>query len=237
MGDLLKRAGRAIMSYLGLAVRSAENPELLIQQEMDNMKSRLPEFKKKVAMVKANEISLERQLGEQQQKLADLEPKIVAAVEMAESNEDESMRNAAMTLMASKTSLLAEIAATQANLDKAKADSAQAMELRDDFVSKTHAKIAEAQQLLSQTRQTQMTKQMNSLMEELSVEDESTSFNSIKDRVKRDADLEAGKAAVAETSVEAQMSKIDHAVAAKQTDDMYAQYKKQLGYDKEQPAA
>lgn len=230
MKNLLLRIGRLIMSLLGFAVRSAENPELLIRQEMDNLRDKVPGFNEKVAKVKANEIALQRELADKQAKLAELEPKIVTAVKLAETSSDEGMKNAAIMLMNAKTTLLQEVATTQANFDAAKIDSTQAMEMREAFVRETHAKISEAQKLLTQVKQNQMKHEMNSVMQELQVGDSSNTLNSLKERVQQDSALEDGRAAVAATSVEAQMAKIDNAAASVQAADMYSEYKKQLGF-------
>jgi phage shock protein A len=80
MWNRLKRLFRSIFGGL---IESAEDPELILQQVIRDMRDKVPEMNNNVAQVLANEKLLIRTLEQQETKLADLDSKVKAAIKMS----------------------------------------------------------------------------------------------------------------------------------------------------------
>jgi phage shock protein A len=80
MWNRLKRLFRAIFGGL---IDSAEDPELILQQVIRDMRDKVPEMNNNVAQVLSNEKLLARTLEQQSSKLNDLDSKVKAAIKMS----------------------------------------------------------------------------------------------------------------------------------------------------------
>jgi phage shock protein A len=76
------RLKRLFRSLFGGLIDKAEDPELILQQVVRDMRDKVPELNSNVAQVLANEKLLARTLESQQSKLGDLDNKVKAAIKM-----------------------------------------------------------------------------------------------------------------------------------------------------------
>src|SRR5262245_18473723 len=76
-----RRLVRAMRSFVGFFISVAENPELILEQNIRAMNDQVPRMNESIAMVKANVTLLEREEAKYKTTLADLTSKVKAAIQ------------------------------------------------------------------------------------------------------------------------------------------------------------
>src|SRR2546421_11930213 len=75
------RLSRAIRSFVGFFISVAENPELILEQNIRDMNDQVPRMNESIAMVKANQTLLEKEEAKYKNEVADLTAKVRAAIQ------------------------------------------------------------------------------------------------------------------------------------------------------------
>src|SRR5579862_9422861 len=75
------RLSRAVRSFVGFFISVAENPELILEQNIRDMNDQVPRMNESIAMVKANVTLLEREESKYKNDVADLTAKVKAAIQ------------------------------------------------------------------------------------------------------------------------------------------------------------
>ncbi len=78
---MFRRLGRAIRSFLGFFVSVAENPELILEQNIRDMNDQVPRMNESIAMVKANVTLLEKEEAKYKAEVNDLAMKVKASIQ------------------------------------------------------------------------------------------------------------------------------------------------------------
>jgi phage shock protein A len=76
-----QRFTRLIRSFVGFFISTAENPEIILEQNIRDMNDQVPRMNESIAMVKANVTLLEREESKYQDDLANLTAKVKAAIQ------------------------------------------------------------------------------------------------------------------------------------------------------------
>src|SRR5258708_33508937 len=76
-----QRLSRVIRSFIGFFISVAEDPELILQQNIRDMNDQVPRMNESIAMVKANVTLLEREESKYKDDLANLTAKVKAAIQ------------------------------------------------------------------------------------------------------------------------------------------------------------
>src|SRR5262252_10066104 len=107
------RLSRAIRSFFGFFISVAENPELILEQNIRDMNDQVPRMNESIAMVKANQTLLEKEEAKYKNDVADLTAKVKAAIQ---ANRDDLAGSFAMQL----EQLRSALARTQGQLETAR---------------------------------------------------------------------------------------------------------------------
>src|ERR1700730_17527996 len=75
------RLSRAIRSFMGFFVSMAENPELILEQNIRDMNDQVPRMNDSIAMVKANVTLLEKEETKYKSDINNLTSKVKAAIQ------------------------------------------------------------------------------------------------------------------------------------------------------------
>src|ERR1051326_499450 len=97
-----QRFTRMIRSFVGFFISTAENPEIILEQNIRDMNDQVPRMNESIAMVKANVTLLEREESKYQDDLANLTAKVKAAIQ---ANRDDIAANFATQLQNTKSAL------------------------------------------------------------------------------------------------------------------------------------
>ena len=76
-----QRLSRVFRSFVGFFISVAENPELILEQNIRDMNDQVPRMNESIAMVKANVTLLEREEAKYKNDIADLTAKVKAAIQ------------------------------------------------------------------------------------------------------------------------------------------------------------
>ena len=216
------RLKRLFRSLFGGLIDKAEDPELILQQVVRDMRDKVPEMNSNVAQVLANEKLLARTLESQQSKLGDLDNKVKAAIKMGRDD--------------LATAYIGELQTTQKALDttrsqlgQAKVASEKAIKFRDSFIVQMKRKSDEAMQLISASKQARMQEQLAQTMSSFQIGDDSATFDDMREKISRRVATAEAKAEMATTGIDSKMNEIESKVASMEAQDMLSAYKRQMG--------
>src|ERR671924_555343 len=78
---MFKRLGRMFRSFFGFFISVAENPEIILEQNIRDMNDQVPRMNESIAMVKANVTLLEKEESKYKGDLDTLTAKVKAAIQ------------------------------------------------------------------------------------------------------------------------------------------------------------
>src|SRR6266545_362059 len=78
---MFKRLSRMFRSFFGFFISVAENPELILEQNIRDMNDQVPRMNDSIAMVKANQTLLEKEEAKYKNDVAGLTAKVKAAIQ------------------------------------------------------------------------------------------------------------------------------------------------------------
>src|ERR1051326_3318743 len=78
---MFKRLSRVFRSFFGFFISVAENPEIILEQNIRDMNDQVPRMNESIAMVKANATLLEREEAKYKTDINDLTAKTKAAIQ------------------------------------------------------------------------------------------------------------------------------------------------------------
>src|SRR5438105_15923709 len=78
---MFKRLSRVFRSFLGFFISVAENPEIILEQNIRDMNDQVPRMNESIAMVKANVTLLEKEEYKYKAETSDLIAKMKASIQ------------------------------------------------------------------------------------------------------------------------------------------------------------
>ena len=76
-----QRLSRMMRSFVGFFISAAENPEIILEQNIRDMNDQVPRMNDSIAMVKANVTLLEKEEAKYKNDVNDLSAKVKAAIQ------------------------------------------------------------------------------------------------------------------------------------------------------------
>jgi len=219
-----KRFMNVIRSFFGLFIRGLEDPERMLGQYIDDMRSQVPKLNNTVAEVMKTEILLRGQIEQLEKKIADLDAKVLAAVKLGPQYEAE-----AKTLIAAMETAKEDLEDTKTQYETAKKAAEQAKQSREEYLRGMQQKIAEAMRLISQAKQAKMQEQLSGLMASFEVGDTTDTLERMKAKVEERAAKAQARVELATSGVDSRMRDIQRATVQIGVDEKLLEYKRQLG--------
>lgn len=226
MWSRLKRLFRSIFGGL---IDKAEDPEMILQQVVRDMRDKVPEMNNNVAQVLANQKLLARTLESQESKLYDLDNKVKAAIKMGRDD-------LATAYIGELQTTQKAIDTTRGQLGHAKVASEKAIKFRDNFLVQMKRRSDEAMQLIGASKQARMQEQLAQTMASFQIGDDSATFEDMREKISRRVASAEAKAELASTGIDSKMNEIEAEVASMEAQDMLSAYKRQMGLLPESPA-
>ncbi len=220
-------------SLFGGLLRSAEDPERILRQHMDDLRSKLPELNRQVAEVVKLEKMLEMQAERLRDKYAKLEQQVLAAVKLGDAHKE-----TAKALIGSLESSKTELADTEAQLVQAKVNSERAMQARDTFERRIKQQINEAMRQISRARRAKIEEEMSELMMAFEVGDTSEVMDRMTAQIDERLARAQARTEVSGANMETQLADVEAAAVSMEAESKYQEYQRQLGLlPDEEPAA
>lgn len=226
---MFKRFVRWIRSVFGGAISSLEDPVLILEQNMRDMRDQIPKMNENVAMIKGNVTLLQRELD----KLADEEKVLISNIKAAiAKSRDDIAADYAATLehvRASKVRTDQQMKAASMAFDKA-------AEVKKMFVREMEKKNQQAMLAIQDANRAKWQKQVADAMESFEV----GGIDQTHDEMIRKIDQES---AVSEARLDLAMGKVDTDKLKIQedgdklrADELVKQFKVEMGMVDDKPA-
>lgn len=219
---LWQRIKRIFRAGTGAALDKIENPELVLQQTIRDMRDRIPELNNSVAQVMATEKLLAKNKDNLQSQVHDLDSKIRAAVKMERDD-------IATAYIGQLSQAQVDLERTEAQLELAGAASKNALKARDNYVLNMKKRTSEAMQLISAAKQAKLQEQLAQTMEGFNIGDDASTFNEMREKIERRVASAEAKLQLGTSSVDAQMADIEREAMDIQLKDKLLEYKQQMG--------
>lgn len=219
---LWARLTRIFRASTGAALDKMENPELVLQQTIRDMRDRVPELNNSVAQVMATERLLQKQKDNLSAQVVDLDSKIKASVKM---NRDD----IATAYIGQLQQAQLDLERTTVQAEHASVASKQALKARDNYVLNMKKRTAEAMQLISAAKQAKLQEQLAQTMETFDIGDDASTFNEMREKIDRRVAAAEAKLQLGSSSVDAQMQDIEREAMDIQLHDKLLEYKQSMG--------
>ncbi|MEO6590033.1 MAG: PspA/IM30 family protein [Pyrinomonadaceae bacterium] len=219
---LWTRMKRLFRASTGAALEKMEDPEMVLQQTIRDMRDRVPELNNSVAQVMATERLLSKNRDRLEEQVVDLDSKIKASVKMGRDD-------IATAYIGQLQQAQLDFERTGAQLEHAQLASKQAMKARDNYVIQLKNRSQEAMQLISASKQAKLQEQLAQTMQSFDLGDDASTFNEMREKIDRRVAAAEAKLQLGTSSVDAQMQDIEKEAMQMQLEDKLIAYKEQMG--------
>ena len=219
---LWTRMKRSVRALFGGIIEKTEDPELILQQTIRDMRDRVPELNNSVAQVMATEKLLAKNKERLETQVVDLDSKIRASVKMGRDD-------IATAYIGQLQQAQLDLQKTSQQLEHANLASKQALKARDNYVLQMQRRTAEAMQLINQSKQAKLQEQLAQTMESFQLGDDASTFNEMRDKIDRRAAAAEAKMQLGAASVDTQMQEIEREALDMQLADKLLAYKRDMG--------
>src|SRR5215831_16709068 len=197
-----QRLRRVFRSFIGFFISVAEDPELILQQNIRDMNDQVPRMNESIAMVKANVTLLEKEEAKYKNDVSDLTAKVKAAIQ---ANRDDLAGSFAMQL----EQLRGALARTQGQLATARAAFDKALAVKKAFMLEKERKTREALNAIRDYRRAQWQKKVADSMEQFEVAGISQTHDEMVHKIEEMTAVNEARMEMALTNVDQQKIKIE----------------------------
>jgi phage shock protein A len=219
MWNRIKRLFRAIFGGL---IDAAEDPELVLQQVIRDMRDKVPQMNENVAQVMATQKLLEKEVTSLEREITELDAKIKAAIKQGRDD-------IAKTYISALQEKQQALERSREQLDQATLASQQAVKFRDNYLLQMKKRSNEAMQLINEAKQAKLQEQLATTMATFQIGDEASSFDEMRDKIRRRSAAAEARMELATTGVDSKIQEIEQEAFNIQVDDTLAAYKRQMG--------
>jgi phage shock protein A len=219
---LWARLTRIFRAGTGAALDKIEDPEMVLQQTIRDMRERVPDLNSSVAQVMATERLLAKNKERLSEQVVDLDSKIKASVKMGRDD-------IATAYIGQLQQSQLDLQKTTLQLEQASTASKQALKARDNYVLQMQKRSAEAMQLISASKQAKLQEQLAQTMETFNLGDDASTFNEMREKIDRRVAAAEAKLQLGTSSVDAQMQDIEREAMDMQLQDKLLEYKQNMG--------
>jgi len=211
-----------VRSFVGFFISVAEDPELILQQNIRDMNDQVPRMNESIAMVKANVTLLEKEQAKYRADLANLTAKVKAAIQ---ANRDDLAGAFATQLEQLKGAL----ARTEGQLQTARAAFEKAMSVKQAFMREKERKTQEALNAIADYRRAQWQKKVADAMEQFEVAGISQTHDEMVRKIEEMTAVNEARMDMALSNVDHQRIKIEDEAEKIQASELVKQFKIEMG--------
>src|SRR5438093_497865 len=216
------RIKRSMRALFGGIVEATEDPELILQQTIRDMRDRIPDLNNSVAQVMATEKLLGKNKERLESQVVDLDSKIKASVKMGRDD-------IATAYIGQLQQAQVDLQRTVHQYEHSQLASKQALKARDNYMLQMQRRTAEAMQLINQSKQAKLQEQLAQTMASFQIGDDASTFDEMRDKIDRRAAAAEARMQLGTTSVDNQMQEIEKEAMDMQLQDKLLAYKREMG--------
>lgn len=216
------RFTRVIRSFVGMFISVAENPELILEQNIRDLNDQVPRMNESIAMVKANVSLLEKEEAKYQREVQDLTMKVKAAIQ---GGRDDLAANFATRL----ESLRSALTRTQEQLQTAQMAFEKAMNVKKAFMREKERKTQEAMQAIRDHRRSQWQKKVADTLDQFEVAGVSQTHDEMVRKIDEQTAVNEARMEMALGNVDQQRFKIEEEAENLRAAELVKQFKVEMG--------
>lgn len=223
-----QRMKRAFRSMFGWMISAAEDPELILEQNIRDLNDQVPKMNESIAMVKANVTLLEKENQKYKNDVGELTAKVKAAIQ---ANREDIATTYATQLQQIKGALVRN----EQQLAGAKAAFDKAMQVKAAFMKEKDRKTGEAMQALRDARRAKWQSKVADAMESFQVAGIDATHDEMLQKIQEQTAVNEARMDMAMSNVDTSGAKIEEEAEKIRAQEMLKQFKQEMGM--ESPAA
>jgi phage shock protein A len=224
------RLVRVVRSFIGFFISVAEDPELILEQNIRDMNDQVPRMNESIAMVKANVTLLEREEAKYKSGLNDLTAKVKAAIQAGRDD-------LAGAFAAQLEQMRSALARTQGQLTTARAAFDKALVVKQAFLREKERKTQEALNAIRDYRRAQWQKKVADAMEQFEVAGISQTHDEMVRKIEEMTAVNEARMEMALGNVDEQKVKIEEEAEKLRASELVRQFKVEMGVLAPEPSA
>jgi phage shock protein A len=225
-----RRLSRIVRSFFGFFISVAENPELILEQNIRDMNDQVPRMNESIAMVKANVTLLEREEAKYKADANTLTAKVKAAIQGGRDD----LAGAFATQL---EQLRGALARTQGQLATARSACDKALMVKQAFLREKERKTQEALGAIRDYRRAQWQKKVADAMEQFEVAGISQTHDEMVRKIEEMTAVNEARMEMALGNVDQQKVKIEEEAEKLRAGELVKQFKVEMGLLAPEPSA
>ena len=219
-----QRFKRAMRSMFGWMISAAEDPELILEQNIRDLNDQVPKMNESIAMVKANVTLLEKENQKYRNDVAELTSKVKAAIQ---ANRDDIATTYATQLQTTKAALMRN----EQQLSAARQAYDKAMQVKQAFMREKDRKTAEAMQALRDARRAKWQSKVADAMESFQVAGIDATHDEMLQKIQEQTAVNEARMEMALSNVDTQGLKIEEEAEKLRASELLKQFKQEMGLE------
>jgi len=227
---MFSRLSRIFRSFFGFFISVAENPELILEQNIRDMNDQVPRMNDSIAMVKANVTLLEKEEAKYKTEVNALGSKVKAAIQ---GGRDDLAGNFALQL----EQLRGALARTQGQLSGARLAYEKAQTVKQAFMREKERKTQEAVNAIRDHRRSQWQQKVADAMEQFEVAGISQTHDEMVRKIEETTAVNEARMDMALDNVDQQKFKIEEEAEQLRAGELVKQFKAEMGLLSPEPSS
>jgi len=219
---MFNRLSRIFRSFFGFFISIAEDPELILEQNIRDMNDQVPRMNESIAMVKANVTLLEKEQAKYKAQLSDLGAKVKASIQ---AGRDDLAGAFAVQL----EQLRGALARTEGQLETARSAFGKALNVKTAFLREKERKTNEAMNAIRDYRRSQWQKKVADAMEQFEVAGISQTHDEMVRKIEETTAVNEARMEMAIGNVDQQRFKIEEDAEKLRAAELVKQFKAEMG--------
>jgi len=221
---------RVVRSFAGFFISIAENPEVILEQNIRDMNDQVPRMNESIAMVKANVTLLEKEETKYKADVNGLTAKVRAAIQAGRDD-------IAGSFAAQLEQVHSAMARTQGQLTTARAAFDKSLKVKQAFLREKERKTHEALNAIRDYRRSQWQKKVADAMEQFEVAGISQTHDEMVRKIEEQTAVAEARMEMALGNVDEQKFQIEEEAEKLRASELVKQFKVEMGLLPPQPAA
>jgi phage shock protein A len=220
--SLWQRFKRALRSIFGSWVSELEDPALILEQNIRDMRDKIPKMNENIAMLRANVKLIEKEKAKLESEQAKLTANIKAAIGQ---NRDDIAGEYALQLEHNKT----QVAKLEQQLEQAKAAAEKAEEAKAAFMKELDRKTKEALDAIEAAKRAKWQKEVADTMEQFTAGGVDHTHDEMVKRIEKESAISEARLDMALSKADKDKAKIEADAEKIRAAELVKQFKIEMG--------
>ena len=217
-----RRFTRVVRSFIGFFISVAEDPELILEQNIRDMNDQVPRMNESIAMVKANVTLLEKEEVKYKSDINELTAKVKAAIQAQRDD-------LAGSFAAQLEHVRSALSRNQGQLTTSRAAYDKALTVKQAFLREKERKTEEALNAIRDYRRSQWQKKVADAMEQFEVAGISQTHDEMVRKIEEVTAVNEARMEMALGNVDASKVKIEEEAEKLRSSELVKQFKIEMG--------